>query len=323
MTTHTVPTGTMATALVSSGLVGSTFKNYDLVERIVEDLSDGALKARTLSSIAWIMDSTCINFARTVFNDTYKKAVGLSMMETNSITEFNQIITGMSELDHELWGIIDECSLEGEHSFSIGYEDTTAIGQLKQCLTLRPEWHQAAMNAAEAIGRGYEPKTFIELLAAEKVSNVAPQSVEELRLNAQFEANGDSKLAEVYLAQKIERRKAMAEAQFKYRRQTNTAIAKILYVADQKRLINVPNSFTHHSIVSDTATTEVAFYTLPLVLQNRFTLFALNCILRTLDELAADTRTLVQDMAIERAQGHRMVQELRAALKHFNQQLDN
>ena len=320
--THTVTPGTMAAQLVASGVVAAVkptttnYAYYDIIEDLNERLGDGRLKERVMSSMAWLLDGACITAARSVFYKAYDNAVNLNVLDVNTIESFNTMVVGMTALDHE-----------ATHVLEVGFEDESPMTQLKVMLLLRPDWHDAAGRAAQATGRDYQPRSFIELLAAEKLAKLDTVSHEKLRENAKFAADGDDALAEKLYAAAVKRQTDLAESRFKFRKGTDAAVARILSIAgDRAKLMMPVNSFTKAEgkateFVHDLA---VSFCTLPDKLQLRLIANAQAAIGRALDEMATDRRVTTHEHTLANADGRRCMKALTEVMKapRFKRALD-
>lgn len=292
--THSLTQGTMAAALVAAGATSIPSTNhmfYDLIDDLDARLQDGRLKERVLGSMAWMLDNACINAARSVFYKAYDNAVNLGVLEVNTIDAFNTMVVGLRELDHD-----------GLHVLEIGFEDTSPMTQLKYMLLLRPDWHDTAARAAQCTGRDYQPKSFIELLAAEKLAPMDMQSHEKLR--ATVEAMSDGCTAdeiEVLYKLSVKRQTEMAEARFTHRKAMDAATARILSLANASAKLMMPvNSFTKSQAAATEFTHDLAvsFHTLPDSVQMRFIDSAVKTLGRTLDEMATDRRVTTHEHLI-------------------------
>lgn len=124
--------------------------------------------AQVLSSMAWMVDASCISQARTVLFNRWADAD----QTTKSFNEF--CIDIIEELDHP--------SL---------YEDGTPEHHLAQLLALRENWHDAAANAASADDKDYKQRSLREQLESEKpaIANIGTRANYEVI--AEREAKGD------------------------------------------------------------------------------------------------------------------------------------
>ena len=136
--------------------------------------------AQVLSSMAWMVDASCISQARTVLFNRWADA-------DQTEQTFNDFcLSIMEELDHE--------SL---------YEDGTPEHQLAQLLALREHWHDAAANAASTDNKDYKQRSLREQLESEKpaIANVGTRA--NFESIAAREAKGDAakqaRLLEAYI----------------------------------------------------------------------------------------------------------------------------
>lgn len=144
--THTLPAGAMALALAALPTTGTAF--FDPTDTLEDHLGMFPMThTRVMSSVAWTIDNTCINQARTVLFGRYEE------VDTDEVKDFAGFCQDISEnLSHD--------SL---------YEDESAEQTLAILLSIRNHWHDAAASAlAAADGGEYNPKSLRALMESEK-----------------------------------------------------------------------------------------------------------------------------------------------------------
>jgi hypothetical protein len=133
----------------------------DFVDTFVSDLK---LRARVRSSLAWTVDSACINAARNIF---YR----IREFQMSNGTDFDKLSDYVS--------LVADMKANEDWRDSLGYERNTGdFQQLAMLLNIRHYWHDLAAKAATSAGVSYKPKTLDELLLAEKARemNVATRT---------------------------------------------------------------------------------------------------------------------------------------------------
>jgi hypothetical protein len=188
--THTLPATTpIATALQAAGITVTHGTTYADPIDLLEDYTavHPQLYGRTMSSVAWRIDTMCIQAARTLLFARY------SDPERDNREGFaNFCLTVGSELQH--------ASL---------YEQEGPEQTLAQLMAVSNHYHDAAANAAALADKDYRAKSFRELLDAEHAKPVnsledVPPSLQS-RTNyatlAKTEARGDEAAeARIYAA---------------------------------------------------------------------------------------------------------------------------
>lgn len=130
---------------------------YDLFDSLDEVLVHPMMKARVLSSMAWMLDTSIINTARSVFWDTQASAA-----EAGHIDNFNDFINAMANMR------TNENYVE-DLGFELG---AGRLQQLSLMLKLSQTWHDKAEQSAVVAGIKYTPKSFEVLITSEKVQTV-------------------------------------------------------------------------------------------------------------------------------------------------------
>jgi hypothetical protein len=170
---HSLPAGTLTQALTSAGIPpnaqvdtqaqpetnhGVAF--FDIQEMLATDLPHPLMHARTLSSMAWSIDTTILNVARGLFFKAHKES-----METNHVDNFNDFISLMSEMR------ANENYVE-DLGFAL---ESSSVQELCTLLSLSQRWHELADDSCRNAKIKYSPKSFEELLKAER-----PQAIDQL-----------------------------------------------------------------------------------------------------------------------------------------------
>lgn len=231
---------------------------FDLFHTLEDLLVHPLLCARVLSSMTWILDTTAINTARSVFWDVHKEA-----SEAGHIDDFADFLNRMAEMR------ANENYVE-DLGFELG---AGKLQSLTLLLKLSQKWHDKAQGASIGAGIKYVPKSFEQLLAGEKAQSV--DALTTAKLNALVDATfdgEDSTPEEIEQAKKLvatqqsERLAAMHAS----RQMISPAVLRIIAYADY-----------HDSSEAD------EFWQLPVELQARLINNAISTIDRTVTDLAA------------------------------------
>lgn len=215
MTTHSIPQGTLASALTAAGVVASNYIYFDLIGHVEDQLIDGELKARVMSSLAWSLDTRAVNYARSVFFDTYKESV-----ETGTIDAFNDFCTAMNER-----------AVAGDHTHEVGFEDVDSFSTLVSLLNMRKFWHDRAEACAT---RPYKPKSLAELVLGERARTTAPDTKAKLAIRAAYAADGDLDLEKQLLDSLIRKSDSTKQQQYELRAKLNPAVLRVLELASAR-----------------------------------------------------------------------------------------
>lgn len=139
--THTLPTGT-----IDKASKGTTyFTPLDTIDTHLDPKRFARLSSRVLDSMAWMIDSACINLARNIMWNTYKNRDDSLMPQT--LVEWAGNFADVLDRDEIYNGTKDDnrlCEIESD-------ENTLAM-----LLGLRVKWHDAAYHAAADDGREYD-----------------------------------------------------------------------------------------------------------------------------------------------------------------------
>ena len=152
---------TMAQALNEAGVRVHTRHAYgsplDIVEKELPDVSRDYF-ARVTASMAWRMDTAVINAARALFYALYSDS---ERDEDVSNAEHFEAFT------HDVAECVRQSSL---WSGDIAKPEAE---QLAILMKVRLDWHEAAMHAANANDRDYNPKSIGEMLVEEKPAKLS------------------------------------------------------------------------------------------------------------------------------------------------------
>lgn len=149
---HATPQPTqLAAALVDSGIIDRIAQGHSYSDPldVLEDKLGwhAVIYSRVLNSMAWMIDSMCINQARTVLFNRYKEA------EIEGDDAFHRFCLQVADdLKHESLYVGEESP-----------ERTLAI-----LLNIRNQWHDTAQSAYAQENRDYNPKSLRELMLEEK-----------------------------------------------------------------------------------------------------------------------------------------------------------
>lgn len=166
---------TLAAALTTAGVVHTRDAYFDLLEWVDDKVSHDMMRANVSSSLAWVIDNTCINLARSMFFRDYKEA------------EHDDAVS-----KQEAYNTFIENFLGSVDFNKAGSEFTDGIARdLTQLLGFSDHAHDLASRFAGAVGRDYQPKSFAELLRADKPMPVTTQTRAKLALVAKFTLEGE------------------------------------------------------------------------------------------------------------------------------------
>lgn len=179
--TRIVPAGTMSAleiAMPKEIISGTAF--FDPIDLLEDKLGHQPnLHSRVLESMTWMIDTLCINQARTVLFGRY----------TEQDTEHNDPLS----FEDFCQCVADDIAHPSLYKVE-GNESTLAI-----LLALRNHWHDAAESATNADDRDYKPKSLREQMEAEKVKAPDLGTRVNYKKIAELEANGDeAKAARLY-----------------------------------------------------------------------------------------------------------------------------
>jgi len=274
---------TLAAALTQAGVVSSNFVYFDLMDDLDDRLSNGELKARVFSSLAWNMDMTVINTARSLFYDAYRETT-----EVNTIDAFNTFMMNVRDM-----------SAAGQHSHDIGFENTASYDQLVNLLNMRHYWHDFARASAT---REYKPKTLLELMTSEKQQAVSSLDRQKLSMLAEFAADGDSEQTKQMLSVLIERQDIRFKDAFEVRRKIAPSINAIIMRATDSAAILNDGQCPH-------------FHMLPLTSQQRFTRSGVSAIERALSDMGTMRSITMMEFALYLKEGGMAMKALNEVLK--------
>lgn len=172
MATHTLPAGTLATALA---VAASNYTGFDPIDLFEDTMSlQPMLHSKVMESMCWMIDQSCINQARTILFERYKEA---DHTGADSFADFCQLVA--EDIDHQ--SLYDE---EGNEA------------ALATMLSLRNYWHDTAAACFAANDQDYKSKSLREHMEAEKVKAADVGTRTNYRKLAELEAAGDTAKAE-------------------------------------------------------------------------------------------------------------------------------
>lgn len=236
---HSVSTGTMAQAFTTAGVASNDrteleleseinrgIAYFDIQEMISTDLPHPLMKARTLSSMAWSIDTTILNVARGLVFKLQKDAKASSEsadpvapMEVGHIDSYNNLLSCLSKLQ------------DGEASFQEHGLETGPFQELCTLLAVADKWHGLAKDACISARIAYTPKSFEELLKSEKPQTVTPLTKRKLEaiVELTFEDAGSTaeELAE-YKSMTLDRQRNQYESMHETRQKVIPEVLRLI-----------------------------------------------------------------------------------------------
>jgi len=242
----------IAAALNAAGVTSTTFAapNYYCPLDTLDDKigQHAVLHSRVITSMAWYLDSACINQARNVLFARYAQS------EIEGDDKFGNFCQDVAvDLDHE--------------SLYVGEQSNEQT--LAQLLALRHHWHTAAQSACAAEDRDYNPKSLRDQMLAEKPRTADVGTRVNFEQMAKTMAHGDIALEKRMYA-------TMCAA-------NDTALAQR---AEGSRKL-MPTILEILRTASRYAPAETRFDHLPAVVQHRLTKAASATLDRTMIDLAS------------------------------------
>ncbi len=238
--THLLPTGTMATPLV-----GVAF--FDPIDLLMDKMGHSpTLYSRVMDSMAWMLDASCINQARTTLFARYKT------QEIEDCMNFKDFCQQVAE------DISHDTLYEGDESNEL---------TLATLLALREHWHDAAASAAAADDHDYKCKSLRQQLDEEKPQSASVDVRANFKAYAAIEAEGNTVLADELYAAMVAQDVIVAQS----RAQSNKELIPVI--------LEVLRAAQHH------APSSARFDHLPSTVQRRLTQFAIGAIERTVKDL--------------------------------------
>lgn len=184
----------------------------------VGELANPHLKYRVRSSMAWSLDTACINKARGLF-------YALRSAKSDSIDDLNDFINEIAEI-----------SGNEAYNVDLGFEENSGtLQQLTQLLVLREQWHDLAETSAKVVGVIYKPRSLEELMAAEKQRTVGDEAVVNLEILAKMATRKTPERYEQVLEMLVKGQANKYKRQHETRVLTAPAVANIFSVADYRR----------------------------------------------------------------------------------------
>lgn len=252
---------------------------------LIEKLSNRHLKYKVMGSLAWTLDTACINAARKLF-------YGMKDAKAESIDDVNEFINEIAEI-------------EGNESYNVdlGFEENSGTLQiLSQLLVLRPQWHDKAETFASPIGMTYAPNTLEELMAKEKARNVDEDELVKTETFAKIATRKKPEHFERVLKTMLEAKARNYKKQHDNRKLTAPAVANLFSVAEYRG--------DHH---------EVQFHTLANEIQKRLLNGLLGAVKRSMEELGNWKSVTLTDYAVLCAEGFDLIDEVEAVMARYEE----
>lgn len=196
---------------VAAGLVHTRYT--DLMDVIEDTLTNEALKARVLPSMAWMIDNTIITNARVFMFNEFKES------------ELVGTADGLDVFMREFLGTLDV-----EAVFGGGGPAST----LTALLGLRNRWHDAAGSAMDAVGRVYDPRNWDALITNEKPQSLKPdqRKRQQMLVKAMIEMNEGSPNDEAELVEMMAQRSAQrAQSRVELNHKVGPTVVQIIEMA--------------------------------------------------------------------------------------------
>lgn len=236
----------MALALAALPSTGTAY--FDPIDMLEDHLGmQPVTHARVMSSMAWMLDNSCVSQARTILFNRFKD------VDTDEVKDFDAFCQDISEnLSHE-------SLYEGE-----GDEQTLAI-----MLAVRNHWHDAAAHAAHAADIDYKSKSLRELMESEKPREANVGTRTNFQQLAKDEAGDDADKAKRLYDSYVLGAKLASEQQVNNNKKLMSTLLEVLRT------------------VKRYAPEEARFDQLPLNVQRRLTQFTIGLLERTRVEMAS------------------------------------
>ena len=190
--THTLPAGTMTSPIVQKAQPTSSYIYYDVLDTLAKFDAQPVAFAPIMRSIAWSIDTSCINAARNVLFTLYKDA------------ELEESTDPFGDFCQEVHEVVSAASWYADEAGDNPVKDLALL------LSIRNQWHDTAQAACASNDRDYSPKSLRELLESEKPRAVGSETKEKLGLLATRMADGDEAKAALRLKQLVEREEFLA-----------------------------------------------------------------------------------------------------------------
>lgn len=258
-------TTALAQALQDANIVTAPVSNYihfDPID-VIDDIKHPMLKAMVLGSMEWSVKTACINLARDVF---YKVRAAMADT-TNAIDDFNEFIN-----------VIAEMKANEQYNNDLGFEENTgALTQLAMLTTIGQHWYDLADTAHGAAKLAFKTKTYLELIASEKVRTLDSEAVINIEALAEFASRrGSGEITPEKLAERTKRTKEAIANKIKFSYAAQHATRQLVAPA----VINII------SMAEYRATEEVEFWQLALEAQQRLLTSTVKAVERNVETLA-------------------------------------
>lgn len=215
----------LASALQSAGVTATRHAYFTLDEWLDEKLDHEMMRANVTSSMAWVIDNTVINLARAMFFRDYKAAE-----HDDNVSKQEAYDTF---IDNFLGSVDNNDNAESEFKDGVARDLVMLLGY-------SDTMHDLAGRMSMAVGRDYQPKTFGDLLRADKpmatnvetrakLAQVAKFVVEDEEGTAEEVAKAEAQTLEMLLA----RAEAQAARSFDNRKRLNPIVEGLIEVASR------------------------------------------------------------------------------------------
>lgn len=208
----------LKTALQQAGVVHTRHNFFDLVEFLDTKLDHEQFRSQVTNSMAWFVDTLAINAARALFYRDWSdfKAAG----SVGSQDEYNTFLENFLS--------------SAELATNPGVEIVDGLSRdLVQLLGFSPMMHDIASRAASAAGRDYNPRTFDELLAAEKPMAVNAMTQAKLAQIAKFVEEDDEQAERETLKMLVSKTELNALDMHTARQKLNPVVLGLVGVAEK------------------------------------------------------------------------------------------
>lgn len=252
MTTHTVPANTVLTKENSMQLkttMSAAF--YDPLAHIQEILPSEMLRERVVSRLAWHIDVLTVNQLRSCYFDLRDEFDAMEDLPP-TIDKYNDFISLMKSKDDAHTAMAE-----------LGLTQSSGAVTLRQLLLLRPQFHDAVVQANFAKTGTINPKmnrrsrkdeepyrmlSVEELLHAEKAQQVGGSQAVKLRIDAKRAAAGDTVKEERLYQSAVEREQMFFDDQHG-RRKNN--IDTLVHMLDFIRYTGTEDHAEFHELPID------------------------------------------------------------------------
>lgn len=239
---HIMTKNTIASALASAGVVHTVNEHghnyFDPIDFVEDHLGTNAMMLfKSMGSIAWSIDTACINAARTVLYKRYAES------------DKSEPVRGVNPFDLFCQGIVEDLSHQ-----SLYDDEGSAEQTLVQLLALRTQWHDSAQAAASAHDKDYNPKSLEQMLLEEKPQATDVGERVNLAVIAKMEAAGDAAKEARLLQSYVDASEIASKNRTENNKKLIPTIALILSVAE--RYATADTRFDHLPLSTQKLLTE-------------------------------------------------------------------